>query len=103
LVKRKQQREGDQVRAAGDWRKGAAVVVSGSLMKMAARGTQAEKLQVVVIFVAAGEKLQVVVRWWLGGAPPRLAWPRRRPVVKQQRVGEEKCQASSILGNRLGI
>jgi hypothetical protein len=96
LVKRKQQREGDQVRAAGDWRKGVVVVVSGSLMKMTARGAQAEKLQVVVIFVAVGEKLQVVVRWWLGGAPPRLAWPRRRPVVKQQRVGEEKCQAFPI-------
>ena len=31
----------------------------------------------------------VVARWSCGGAPPRLAWPRRRPVVKKMGIGEE--------------
>ena len=35
-----------------------------------------------------------VARWSCGGAPPRLAWPRRRPVVEKELwVGEWKCQA----------
>ena len=29
-----------------------------------------------------------------GGAPPRLAWPRRRPVVKKMGIGEETRPAS---------
>jgi hypothetical protein len=34
-----------------------------------------------------GTVLQISVRWWLGGAPPRLAWPRRRPVVEKMLRG----------------
>jgi hypothetical protein len=46
---------------------------------------------------------QVVFRWWLDGAPPHLAWPRRRPVVKKQRGREEKCQTSLDVEMQLGI
>ena len=28
-----------------------------------------------------------VARWSCGGSPPRLAWPRRRPVVEKELVG----------------
>ena len=43
-----------------------------------------EEQQIAVL----GEVVVVAVaRWSCGGAPPRLAWPRRRPVVEKELVG----------------
>jgi hypothetical protein len=72
------------------------------------QGTEEEEFQVIVVFVAGfrvvdeqqvhvmqGTVLQISVWWWLGGAPPCLAWPWRRPMVEKMLRGlGERCQTS---------
>ena len=52
----------------------------------------AKSLVIGGVAVALRWRCGAVQLWWsCGGAPPRLAWPRRRPVVKQMVSGGDEA------------
>jgi hypothetical protein len=45
----------------------------------------------------------MTARWWIGGSPPRLAWPRWRPEVSRSKGIRDRKPGLPNLGLHLGI